>query len=115
MHSLLLLLVAKAGYSSGYVYAESNYKESANRIVSNCENITFKYATRETGHNDCIVRETFKTEADFGYRIAVEAFRHGIETIHVDGSNLADDIRVQIVLNNGVFYLVDAIRVYDVE
>lgn len=112
MQTTLLLLASKAGYATGYVYAESNYKESANRIISNCDAIEFTYATRETGHNDCIIVEAFKTEADFGYRIAVEALENGVETFHVDGSNLADDIRVQIVLNNGTYYLVDAKRVY---
>jgi phage major head subunit gpT-like protein len=112
MKNTLLLLASKAGYASGYVYAESNYKESARCIISGCDSIEFTYATRETGHNDCLIVEAFKTEADFGYRIALDAFEHGIETFHVDGSNLADEIRVQIVLNNGVYYLVDAKRIY---
>lgn len=112
MQTLLNTFITKAGYTSGWIYAESNYKESARCIVLECDGIEFTHATRETGHNDCIVRESFKTEADFGYRIAVEALESGIETFHVDGSNLDDYLRVQIVLNNGVYYLVEGKRVY---
>lgn len=113
MKSLLLLLIEKAGYASGTVRAEVDYKDTASAIVKHCTEVEFGFATRETGFDVALVRESLKTEADFGYRIMTEAFQHGVETIFVEGSNLDDNLHITITLNNGGYYTLRAKRVYD--
>jgi hypothetical protein len=113
MKSLLLLLIAKAGYTSGTVRAETDYKDTASAIVKHCTDVEFGFGTRETGFDVSLVRESLKTEADFGYRLMTEAFQHGVEAVYVEGSNLDDNLHVTITLNNGGYYTLRASRVYD--
>lgn len=112
MKSLLLLLIEKAGYASGTVRSEVDYKDNPKDIVNHCTEVEFGFATRETGFNEKIVRESLKTEADFGYRIMTEAFKFGVETVFVEGSNLDNDLHITIMLNNGGYYTLRASRVY---
>jgi hypothetical protein len=107
MQNLITLLINKAGYNSGMVRAEFDYKESAKHIVTGCDNIALTRATRDNGN---VI--AFGIESELGYQILTDAMQCDIEEVYVEGSSLDDRIRIFVSFANGIFWEIDGIRQY---
>ena len=108
MKSLILTLIAKAGYADGIVRAETmDYKDNPTSIVMEAD--TIKYFGGSRDGNDI---KWFRTETEFGFALASEALMHGIDSVHVQGSNVCYEFNAYITLGNSVLYTLKGQRIY---
>jgi len=108
LKNLVLTCITKAGYADGIVRAETmDYKDNPTSIVNEAD--TIKYFGGSRDGNEI---EWFQTETEFGFALASEALMHGIDSVHVQGSNVCYEFNAYITLGNSVLYTLKGQRIY---
>ena len=106
--NLILTCIAKSGYADGIVRAETmDYKDNPASIVMEADSIKFDGGSREGNSKDF-----FENKSEFGFALASEALMYGIDSVHVQGSNMCHEFKTYVVLGNSVMYTLWGQRVY---